>query len=66
MYRPVPNELYGNERYPVDVPADVFPMGAIIQLNRILIYAGTANKYIILLSCKLDKLINYLLGHCKL
>jgi len=61
-----PYELYGNERYPVDVPAVVFPMGAIVQQNRIFIYAGAADKYVILLSCKLDKLINYLFGHCKL
>jgi len=61
-----PYELYGNERYPVDVPAVVFPVGAIVQQNRIFIYAGAADKYIILLSCKLDKLINYLLEHCKL
>ena len=61
-----PYELYGNEEYPVDVPAVVFPVGAIVLQNRILIYAGAADKYIILLSCKLDKLINYLLGHCKL
>ncbi len=61
-----PYELYGNERYPVDVPAVVFPVGAIVQQNRIFIYAGAADKYIILLSCKLDNLINYLLEHCKL
>jgi predicted GH43/DUF377 family glycosyl hydrolase len=60
-----PYELYGNEEYPVDVPAVVFPVSAIVLQNRILIYAGAADKYIILLSCKLDKLINYLLGHCK-
>jgi predicted GH43/DUF377 family glycosyl hydrolase len=61
-----PFELYGNEGYPVDVPAVVFPVGAIVLQNKILIYAGAADKYIILLSCKLNSLINYLLGHCKL
>jgi len=61
-----PFELYGNEEYPVDVPAVVFPVGAIVLQNKILIYAGAADKYIILLSCKLNSLINYLLGHCKL
>ena len=61
-----PYELYGDEEYPVDVPAVVFPVGAIVRQNRILIYAGAADKYIILLSCKLDNLINYLLGHCEL
>jgi len=61
-----PYELYGNEEYPVDVPAVVFSMGAIVLQNRILIYSGAADKYIILLSCKLDNLINYLLENCKL
>jgi predicted GH43/DUF377 family glycosyl hydrolase len=61
-----PYELYGDEKYPVDVPAVVFPVGAIVLQNRILIYAGAADKYIILLSCKLDKLMSYLLGHCEL
>ena len=61
-----PYELYGDEEYPVDVPAVVFPVGAIVRQNRILIYAGAADKYIILLSCKLDNLINYLLENCKL
>jgi len=61
-----PFELYGNEEYPVDVPAVVFPVGAIVLQDKILIYAGAADKYIILLSCKLNSLINYLLGHCKL
>ena len=61
-----PYELHGNEEYPVDVPAVVFPVGAIVRQNRILIYAGAADKYIILLSCRLDNLINYLLGHCEL
>lgn len=59
-------ELYGNEEYPIDVPAVVFPVGAIIQQNKMLIYAGASDKYIILLSCKLDKLLNYLLEYCKL
>ncbi len=50
----------------MDVPAVVFPVGAIVQQNKMLIYAGAADKYIILLSCKLDSLIDYLLAHCKL
>ncbi len=61
-----PYELYGNKEYPIDVPAVVFPVGAIVLQNKILIYAGAADKYIILLSCKLDNLINYLLEHCRL
>jgi len=61
-----PYELYGNDEYPVDVPAVVFPVGAIVLKNKMLIYAGAADKYIILLSCKLDNLTDYLLEHCKL
>ena len=57
---------YGNEEYCVDVPAVVFPVGAVVQQNKMLIYAGAADKYIILLTCKLDSLIDYLLVHCKL
>lgn len=61
-----PYELYGNEQYPVDVPAVVFPVGAIIQGDKLIIYAGAADKYTILLSCSLDKLLSYLLKYCKL
>lgn len=61
-----PYELYGNEEYPVDVPAVVFPVGAIAGKDRLLIYAGAADKYIILLSCSLKNLLNYLLEYCKL
>ena len=61
-----PYELYGNEEYCVDVPAVVSPVGAVVQQNKMLIYAGAADKYIILLTCKLDSLIDYLLVHCKL
>jgi len=61
-----PYELYGNDQYPVDVPAVVFPVGAIVRKNKLIVYAGAADKYVILLSCKLDDLINYLLDYCKL
>jgi predicted GH43/DUF377 family glycosyl hydrolase len=61
-----PYELYGSEEYPVDVPAVVFSMGTIVLQNRLLIYAGATDKYIILLNCELDNLINYLLENCKL
>jgi predicted GH43/DUF377 family glycosyl hydrolase len=61
-----PFELYGDEEYAVDVPAVVFPVGVVVLQNRMLIYAGAADKYIILLSCKLDKLTEYLLAHCRL
>ncbi|NQS98203.1 MAG: hypothetical protein HQ591_07105 [candidate division Zixibacteria bacterium] len=61
----LPYELYGNYQYPVDVPAVVFPVGAIVQKDKLIIYAGAGDKYIILLSCNLDKLVNYLGEYCK-
>ena len=60
-----PFELYGNEQYPVDVPAVVFPTGALVRKGKLLVYAGAGDKYIILLSCRLDDLVNYLWEHCK-
>ncbi|MCK4240199.1 MAG: hypothetical protein KAX30_01140, partial [Candidatus Atribacteria bacterium] len=53
-------ELYGDEQYPVDVPAVVFPVGAIVRRDKLILYAGTGDKYIVLLSCNLDNLVNYL------
>jgi predicted GH43/DUF377 family glycosyl hydrolase len=50
----------------VDVPAVVFPVGAFALQNKIFIYAGAADKYIILLSCGLESLANYLWEHGKL
>ena len=61
----LPYELYGNYQFPVDVPAVVFPVGAIVQKDKLIIYAGAGDKYIILLSCNLDKLVNYLWEYCK-
>ncbi len=61
-----PYELMGNDQYPVDVPAVVFPVGAIVRGNKILIYCGAGDKYIILLSCNLDNLVGYLWENCKL
>jgi predicted GH43/DUF377 family glycosyl hydrolase len=61
-----PYELYGDDEYPVDVPAVVFPVGAFALQNKIFIYAGAADKYIILLSCGLESLANYLWEHGKL
>lgn len=55
-----PYELYGNDEYQVDVPAVVFPVGAIVRKGKLIIYAGSGDKYTILLSCSLNKLINYL------
>ncbi len=60
-----PYELYGNDQYLVDVPAVVFPVGAIVRKGKLLVYAGSADKYTILLSCKLDSLVNYLWRHCR-
>jgi len=58
-------ELYGNEQYPVDVPAVVFPVGALVRKNKLILYAGAGDKYIILLSCKLDNLVDYLWQYCQ-
>ena len=60
-----PYELYGNDQYPVDVPAVVFPVGALIRKDKLLLYAGAGDKYIILLSCSLDNLVSYLWKYCK-
>jgi predicted GH43/DUF377 family glycosyl hydrolase len=60
-----PYELYGSEDYPVDVPAVVFPVGAVVVGDRLIIYAGAADKYTLLLSCRLDKLIAYLFEYCR-
>ena len=57
----LPWELYGDDRYPVDVPAVVFPMGAIIHRGKLLIYAGAGDKYVILLTCDLKMLLDYLM-----
>lgn len=58
-------ELNGNEQYPVDVPAVVFPVGAIVRKNKLVLYAGAGDKYIILLSCDLENLVNYLWNYSK-
>jgi len=60
-----PYELYGNEQYPVDVPAVVFPVGAIVRKDKLILYAGAGDKYIILLSCNLDNLVDYLYKYCQ-
>jgi len=60
-----PYELHGNDQYPVDVPAVVFPVGAFVRKNKLIIYAGAGDKYIILLSCDLDNLVSYLWEYCK-
>ena len=60
-----PYELHGNDQYPVDVPAVVFPVGAFVREGKLILYAGAGDKYVILLSCSLDNLINYLWEYCK-
>ena len=59
-----PYELYGDEQYSVDVPAVVFPVGAFCRGGKLMIYAGAGDKYVILLSCNLDKLLEHLIEHC--
>ncbi|MFQ6093655.1 MAG: hypothetical protein ACE5OR_13455, partial [bacterium] len=59
-----PYELHGNDQYPVDVPAVVFPVGAFVRKEKLIIYAGAGDKYIILLSCNLNNLVNYLWEGC--
>ena len=66
LYIPsAPYELNGDEEYPVDVPAVVFPVGALVQSGKLLIYAGAGDKYVELLSCDLDRLVEYLWTQCR-
>lgn len=60
-----PYELYGNDQCPIDVPAVVFPVGAFVRKGKLVLYVGAGDKYIILLSCNLENLINYLWEYCK-
>jgi predicted GH43/DUF377 family glycosyl hydrolase len=60
-----PYELHGDDQYPVDVPAVVFPVGAFVREGKLILYVGAGDKYVILLSCGLDNLINYLWEYCK-
>lgn len=60
-----PYELHGDDRYPVDVPAVVFPVGAFVREGKLIVYAGAGDKYVILLTCKLDNLVSYLWEHCQ-
>ena len=55
-----PYELWGDQKYPVDVPAVVFPTGAILRNDKLLLYCGAGDKYIILLSCSIRRLIDYM------
>jgi len=60
-----PYELEGNKDYPIDVPAVVFPTGAITINEKLLLYCGAGDKYITLLSCNLNNLMDYLFEHCQ-
>ncbi len=59
-----PYELYGDEQYAVDVPAVVFPVGALVRESKLILYAGAGDKYTILLSCRLDNLVDFLWEYC--
>jgi len=61
-----PYELGGDEEYPVDTPAVVFPVGAIARNKKLLIYCGAGDKHVTLISCDLGKLVDYLLENCRL
>lgn len=61
-----PYELYGNLVHPIDVPAVTFPMGLIVKNDKLMLYCGSGDKYIILLSTKLSTLLHYLWNECKI
>ena len=56
-----PFELYGDDSYSLDVPAIVFPMGLVDRDGMLLIYCGSGDKYITLLTCHLEGLTDYLM-----
>ena len=56
-----PYELEGDEKYPIDVPDVVFPTGAILKDETLFVYAGAGDKYVILLTCNIHLLLEYLL-----
>jgi predicted GH43/DUF377 family glycosyl hydrolase len=61
-----PYELYGNEKYPVDIPAVVFPTGIVQIEKKLLLYCGAGDKYCIVLSCDVNNLLDYLFKYCYL
>ena len=61
-----PYELYGDKEFEIDVPCVIFPVGAVLRQNRLFIYAGAADKYIVLLSCDIEFLVDYLWRQCKI
>ncbi len=60
-----PWELQGSQEYPVDVPNVIFPVGAVVQGDMLLLYCGAGDKYEVLLTCKLSMLLDYLLKYCQ-
>ena len=60
-----PWELEGDSKYPIDIPYVVFPVGAIVQNDMLLLYCGAGDKYEVLLTCKLNSLVDYLLKYCR-
>jgi predicted GH43/DUF377 family glycosyl hydrolase len=58
-----PWEYEGNREYPVDIPYVVFPTGSLIINDRLVIYAGSGDKYMILLSAKLENLLDYIIKY---
>lgn len=60
-----PYELQGNPQFAVDVPAVIFPMGAIVRNDKLFVYCGAGDKYVTLLSCSLGSLVDYLFENCR-
>ncbi len=60
-----PYELSGSSEFPLDVPYVVFPTGAIVYGEKLLIYAGAGDKYEILLTCDVNKFVDYLWKYCR-
>jgi len=58
-----PWEYEGSDEYPLDIPYVVFPTGALIVGDRLLLYAGSGDKYMILLSARLDYLLDYIIKY---
>jgi predicted GH43/DUF377 family glycosyl hydrolase len=59
----MPWEHEGDEVYPIDIPHVVFPTGAFTLGQKLLVYAGAGDKYVILLSTGLEPLIDYLIKY---
>ena len=60
-----PYELEGNEKYPVDVPNVIFPVGCVVKDKKAVLYCGAGDRYVVVLSFDVDKLVKYLLEHGK-